>query len=55
MTNDLLQWGAVAMMIIIAGVWAIRRWKKKPEDKCDDGCGDCPLVNTCNNTKQKKR
>lgn len=52
--NEILQWGAVAVIVVIAAVWGIRRFRRKPVEGCNDGCGDCPLVNNCA-TKSKKR
>lgn len=52
--NELMQWVAVGIAIIMIIVWVVRKYNNRSTDNCDDGCGDCPLVNNCK-TKSKKQ
>lgn len=52
--NDLLQWGAVAIVLIIAIVWLIRRVLDRGKASPQQECGDCPLISSCKTSSRKK-
>lgn len=55
-TNDVLQWCAVAIAIIISLGWIIIRIKRKSSGKeeCEDDCCGCPLSGNCRKTSHKE-
>lgn len=55
-TNDILQWCAVAIALLISLGWVIRRIKRKSSGKgdCEDDCCGCPLSENCRKTPRKE-
>lgn len=57
-TNDILQWCAVAIAIIISLGWVIMRIKRKSSGKedwdCEDDCCGCPLSGKCRKISRKE-
>lgn len=53
---DIAQWVAVALIVTIAVVWAIRRAARKTKGggACDDACGGCPIADNCGRQKKKR-
>lgn len=54
--TDILQWGAVCVILVFAIVWTIGRIKRSRKDaECDDTCSaDCPLASHCNKRPEGK-
>lgn len=51
-TNDIIQYTVVAVVIILAVVWMIRRAKRKDCNSCGCGCSDCSIANKCDKDKK---
>ena len=64
--NLILQWSAVALIVVIAVAWAVRRVVSRRRGGASCGCGDddcgaaastecpdCPLAEHCHSTRRK--
>lgn len=55
--NELLQWIAVIIILIVTAIYIVRRIiRKNSRPDCDDtesGCPDCPIADACRKSKKK--